>query len=54
LSIGQLKVKEVKNVLPFSKFMKRPQTKFQDDAMSDYELAMSKILNVYHYVKICL
>ena len=54
LIIGQLKVKEVKNVLPFLKFMKRPQTKFHDDTKSEYEIARSKILKVYHYVEVCL
>jgi len=41
--IWQPKVNEVKNVLPFQKYMKHPQTKFNVDTMSHSKVIRSKI-----------
>jgi len=40
--IGQPKVNKVKIFLTFSKFMKRPQTKFHADTMCDSKVMRSK------------
>jgi len=42
LLIGQPKVNKVKTFLPFSKFMKRPQTKFHAHTMSESQAIRSK------------
>jgi len=46
--LGQPEVNEVKNFLPFSKFMKCPQTKLHADAMSDIQVIRSKKVKIYH------
>jgi len=46
LLIGQPKVNKVKTFLPFSKFMKRPQTKFHAHTMSESQAIRSKNQNL--------
>jgi len=41
-SVGQPKINQVKIVVPLLKFMKRPQTKFHADTMSDFKIITSK------------
>ena len=48
LLLGQSKVNKVKIVLPFLKFMKRPQTKFYADTMHHSKVIRSKKSNIYH------
>jgi len=48
LLLGQSKVNKVKIVLPFLKFMKRPQTKFYADTMHHSKVIRSKKGNIYH------
>jgi len=49
LSLGQPKVNEVKNFLPFLKFMKRPQTKFHAHTMREFQVIGSKKKGkIYH------
>ena len=42
----------MKNVLPFSKFVKRPQTNFHADTMSAFKVIGSKTGKIYRWVKI--
>jgi len=42
----------MKNVLPFSKFMKRPQTNFHADTMSAFKVIGSRKGKIYRWVKI--
>jgi len=46
--LGQPKVNNVKNVLPFLKLMKRSQTKFHAHTMKKSQVIRSKIVKIYH------
>jgi len=52
--VGQPIVNKVKKFLPFSKLMKRPQTKFHVDTMSDSKVIRSKKVKIFRQVKIFL
>jgi len=44
----KVKKNKVKNVLPFLKLMKHPQTKIHADTMSDSKVNKSKKVKIYH------
>jgi len=48
--LGQPKVNKVKFVLPFSKFMKRPRTRFNANAMTDSKVIRSKKVKISKFV----
>jgi len=50
--LGQPQVNKVKTCLPSLKSMKRPQTKFHADTMSNAQVSRSKKVKIYCQVKL--